>query len=43
MLGAPDQLAEIAEQTGTRSVILAFLSEPDSVLIPIVRECEPPA
>jgi exopolysaccharide biosynthesis polyprenyl glycosylphosphotransferase len=40
VLGAPDQLAEIAEQTGTRSVILAFINEPDSVLIPIVRECE---
>ena len=40
VLGAPDQLAAIAEQTGTRNVILAFLSEPDSVLIPIVRECE---
>jgi exopolysaccharide biosynthesis polyprenyl glycosylphosphotransferase len=40
VLGAPDELAAIAEQTGTRNVILAFLSEPDSVLIPIVRECE---
>ena len=40
VLGAPDRLAEIAEETGTRNVILAFLSEPDSVLIPIVRECE---
>jgi exopolysaccharide biosynthesis polyprenyl glycosylphosphotransferase len=40
VLGAPDKLAEIAEETGTRNVILAFLSEPDSVLIPIVRECE---
>ena len=40
VLGAPDQLATIAGETGTRNVILAFLSEPDSVLIPIVRECE---
>jgi exopolysaccharide biosynthesis polyprenyl glycosylphosphotransferase len=40
VLGPPGRLAEIAEQTGTRNVILAFLSEPDSVLIPIVRECE---
>jgi exopolysaccharide biosynthesis polyprenyl glycosylphosphotransferase len=40
VLGAPGRLAEIAEETGTRNVILAFLSEPDSVLIPIVRECE---
>jgi exopolysaccharide biosynthesis polyprenyl glycosylphosphotransferase len=40
VLGAPDQLATIAEETGTRNVILAFLNEPDSVLIPIVRECE---
>jgi exopolysaccharide biosynthesis polyprenyl glycosylphosphotransferase len=40
VLGAPDQVAQIAEETGTRNVILAFLNEPDSVLIPIVRECE---
>jgi exopolysaccharide biosynthesis polyprenyl glycosylphosphotransferase len=40
VLGVPDQLAEIAEKTGTRNVILAFINEPDSVLIPIVRECE---
>jgi exopolysaccharide biosynthesis polyprenyl glycosylphosphotransferase len=40
VLGAPGELSEIAEETGTRNVILAFLSEPDSVLIPIVRECE---
>jgi exopolysaccharide biosynthesis polyprenyl glycosylphosphotransferase len=40
VLGDPDQIAEIAERTGTRNVILAFINEPDSVLIPIVRECE---
>ena len=40
VLGPPSQLASIAEEHGVEHVILAFLSAPDHVLIPIVRECE---
>jgi exopolysaccharide biosynthesis polyprenyl glycosylphosphotransferase len=40
VLGAPTDVAEVAERTGAKHVILAFVAEPDSVLIPIVRECE---
>ena len=40
VLGAPTEVADIAERTGAKHVILAFVSAPDSVLIPIIRECE---
>jgi exopolysaccharide biosynthesis polyprenyl glycosylphosphotransferase len=40
VLGAPTDVAEVAERTGAKHVILAFVAERDSVLIPIVRECE---
>jgi exopolysaccharide biosynthesis polyprenyl glycosylphosphotransferase len=40
VLGAPAEVARVAARTGAEHVILAFVSEPDSVLIPIVRECE---
>jgi exopolysaccharide biosynthesis polyprenyl glycosylphosphotransferase len=40
VLGAPTDVAEVAESTGAKHVILAFVAERDSVLIPIVRECE---
>jgi exopolysaccharide biosynthesis polyprenyl glycosylphosphotransferase len=40
VLGGPADVARIAAETGAEHVILAFVSEPDSVLIPLVRECE---
>lgn len=40
ILGAPDQFARIAEETGVEHVILTFTSSPDSVLIPLIRACE---
>ena len=40
VLGSPSEVAAVADQTGAKHVILAFTSAPDSVLIPIVRECE---
>ena len=40
VLGAPTALAEIAEETGARHVILAFLSARDRDLLPLIRECE---
>jgi len=40
VLGAPESLAEIAEATGARHVILAFLSARDRDLLPLIRECE---
>lgn len=40
VIGAPDQLAEAARQTGARHVILAFSSEPDHVLVERVNECQ---
>jgi exopolysaccharide biosynthesis polyprenyl glycosylphosphotransferase len=40
VLGGPRDVARIAAETGAEHVILAFVSEPDSVLIPLVRECE---
>ncbi|MFT3863138.1 MAG: sugar transferase [Solirubrobacterales bacterium] len=40
ILGAPEQFARIAEETGAEHVILTFTSSPDSVLIPLIRACE---
>jgi len=40
VLGPPDELERIADETGAEHVILAFSSAPDSVLLPLVRECE---
>jgi exopolysaccharide biosynthesis polyprenyl glycosylphosphotransferase len=40
VLGTPSSLGEVVDETRAEHVILAFSSEPDSVLIPIVRECE---
>ncbi|MGI8805766.1 MAG: exopolysaccharide biosynthesis polyprenyl glycosylphosphotransferase [Thermoleophilaceae bacterium] len=40
VLGAPADLPRIADETGTEHVILAFLSAPDHVLVPLIRECE---
>jgi exopolysaccharide biosynthesis polyprenyl glycosylphosphotransferase len=40
LLGGPDELAQAVENTGARHVILAFSSEPDSVLVAKVRECQ---
>jgi exopolysaccharide biosynthesis polyprenyl glycosylphosphotransferase len=39
VLGDPSELARVAEETGARHVILAFSSQPDHALIPVVREC----
>jgi exopolysaccharide biosynthesis polyprenyl glycosylphosphotransferase len=39
VLGTPDDLFDAIEQTGARHVILAFLTEPDHVLVQKVREC----
>jgi exopolysaccharide biosynthesis polyprenyl glycosylphosphotransferase len=40
VLGPPSELAAIAQEHGVQHVILAFMSAPDHVLIPIVRDCE---
>jgi exopolysaccharide biosynthesis polyprenyl glycosylphosphotransferase len=43
VLGSPDNLAEIVEQTGAQHVVLAFLSSRGSdakQLVPLVRTCE---
>jgi exopolysaccharide biosynthesis polyprenyl glycosylphosphotransferase len=40
VLGEPSELARIAEETGARHVVLGFTSAPDSLLMPLVRECE---
>ena len=40
LLGSPAELGRIAEETGARHVVLAFVAEPDTVLIPLIRECE---
>jgi len=40
VLGPPSDLSRIARETGARHVILAFLSAPDHVLVPLVRQCE---
>ena len=40
VLGPPSDLQRIADETGAEHVILAFLSTPDHVLVPLIRECE---
>ncbi len=40
VLGSPNELAQVASQTGARNVILAFPAEPDHVLVNRVRECQ---
>jgi exopolysaccharide biosynthesis polyprenyl glycosylphosphotransferase len=40
VLGHPSELGRIADETGARHVVLGFTSTPDSLLIPLVRECE---
>jgi exopolysaccharide biosynthesis polyprenyl glycosylphosphotransferase len=40
VLGPPSELVRIAQETGAEHVILAFSSEPDRGLIPLVRQCE---
>jgi exopolysaccharide biosynthesis polyprenyl glycosylphosphotransferase len=40
VLGPPTELVRIANDVGARHVILAFSSEPDRGLVPLVRECE---
>jgi exopolysaccharide biosynthesis polyprenyl glycosylphosphotransferase len=40
VLGAPSDLGRVVEATGARHVVLGFSSAPDSMLIPLVRECE---
>ena len=39
VLGTPDDLAEVAERTGARHVILAFTSAPDQLLVELARRC----
>jgi exopolysaccharide biosynthesis polyprenyl glycosylphosphotransferase len=40
VLGPPTDLVQIAQETGTEIVILAFSSAADRGLVPLVRECE---
>jgi len=40
VLGDPTELGRIAEETQARHVVLGFTSGPDSLLMPLVRECE---
>ena len=40
VLGDPSELGRIAEETGARHVVLGFTTGPDSLLMPLVRECE---
>ena len=40
VLGPLEHLGEAVQSTGARHVILAFTSEPDHVLLEIVKECE---
>jgi exopolysaccharide biosynthesis polyprenyl glycosylphosphotransferase len=40
VLGAPSDLGRVVESTGARHVVLGFSTAPDSMLIPLVRECE---
>ncbi|HEV2074711.1 MAG TPA: sugar transferase, partial [Thermoleophilaceae bacterium] len=40
ILGDPSELGSVAEATGARHVVFAFLNAPDHVLVPLVRECE---
>jgi exopolysaccharide biosynthesis polyprenyl glycosylphosphotransferase len=40
VLGRPDELARVADETGARHVVLGFTRDPDSELFSLVRECE---
>ena len=40
VLGRPDELIRIAQETSAELVILAFSSSPDRGLVPLVRQCE---
>jgi len=40
VLGDPSELARVAEEQGARHVVLGFTTGPDSLLMPLVRECE---
>jgi exopolysaccharide biosynthesis polyprenyl glycosylphosphotransferase len=40
VLGAPDELARVVEQTGAGHVIIAFCSAPDSAVQPLLRSCD---
>jgi len=40
VLGNPADLGRVADETGARHVVLGFTSGPDSLLMPLVRECE---
>jgi exopolysaccharide biosynthesis polyprenyl glycosylphosphotransferase len=40
LLGHPSELGQVVEATGARHVVLGFTSGPDSLLMPLVRECE---
>ncbi len=40
VLGAPSELARVAEETGARHVVLGFSTAPDRLLLPLIRECE---
>jgi exopolysaccharide biosynthesis polyprenyl glycosylphosphotransferase len=40
VLGGPRDLGAVAAATGARHVVLGFSTEPDRLLIPLVRECE---
>ena len=40
VIGSPSELARTVEETGAEHVVFAFLSAPDHVLVPLVRECE---
>lgn len=40
VLGGPDELAEVAERTGARHVIVAFSCEPDDRLVELTQRCQ---
>jgi exopolysaccharide biosynthesis polyprenyl glycosylphosphotransferase len=40
VLGPPEDLGRIAEETGAQHVIFAFLTVPDQVLVPLVHLCQ---
>ena len=40
VLGSLADLPRVARETGARHVILAFLSQPDHALVPLVRQCQ---
>jgi exopolysaccharide biosynthesis polyprenyl glycosylphosphotransferase len=40
VLGAPEEVERLAEETGAKHVVFGFSSAPDSQLLPLVRRCE---